>query len=418
MVFAVLVLPFFVFFGGYVGVQLISEFDKEYVYEVESKEGPSLLVFASDLVVNSKSATLQERREKRGFVNETVVQFIDPHLKVRWEKKHLFGFENLPKVTLPEPIERDDPKSLREGKLSGPGRPYRQVLARKATQYIVYPIVIFGFMYVCLSVFPVYEALYIALPVSCVLFCGLPLLCACCCSCCGGAQLDEIVIEQGKASNSIQSTNSATPAASGKLEEKAADLGQKAVICCFSSAETEVAKIVIDPSGVGQFLDRYSRRRVLQWLPLPESVSKCITCCWPELTAMFEPISLARKFVVVFLGFALEACEFVDARGGDKLYNDPWSRQKDMTRVPVYDSLDKHTELIENTLGGVLISFFVLYLVAFPYKNWAANFAEVTLQFSAMVLYCSGIWEGDQVFSVLSCLLFFLLGAVRGLRFG
>ena len=111
MVFAVLVLPFFVFFGGYVGVQLISEFDKEYVYEVESKEGPSLLVFASDLVVNSKSATLQERRKDRGFVNETVVQFIDPHLKVRWEKKHLFGFENLPKVTLPEPIERDDPKA-------------------------------------------------------------------------------------------------------------------------------------------------------------------------------------------------------------------------------------------------------------------------------------------------------------------
>ena len=83
---------------------------------------------------------------------------------------------------------------------------------------------------------------------------------------------------------------------------------------------------------------------------------------------MFEPIALGRKFAVVFLGFALEMCEFVKARGGEKLFNDPWTNQKDMTRVPVYDSIDDHTELIENTLGGVLFCFFALYLFAFPYK--------------------------------------------------
>ena len=90
------------------------------------------------------------------------------------------------------------------------------------------------------------------------------------------------------------------------------------------------------------------------------------------------------------MGFALEAGDFVKARGANRLWFNAAANDISDTYT-----LDEQIEVLQTSLAYILIGFFILYLLAFPYKNWSANFTEITLQATVLVVYCNGIWAGN-----------------------
>ena len=243
-----------------------------------------------------------------------------------------------------------------------------------------------------------------------------------------------------KAAEAKQSTATNGEGKKSKEEEAKERLDEE-VVKCFKYAEVEVGERYTDLSGVGHFLERYARRRLFQWLPLPDSVSGCM----PEIAPFFEILTNARKvrsrvahpsshqplktftlllthatqhphtgslivgrtlkLIVVFLGFFLEAIDFAEARGAAELFN--------LYGFKVDTPLGQHKEIIQNALAFFRIGWFFLLLAAFPFKRWSANITDIILQGVGIIVFCNGIWEDNQAFAVGALLLGFWCAVVE-----